>query len=151
DLGTYDGLVIGASVHVGKHQKHMAEFVRKHQQVLNEKPSAFFTVSLSSADDHPESKKSAREAVDKFTEETGWKPDMIALFAGALRYTHYGFIKRTFMRHLMKKKGSHDLDSSKDYVYTDWEEVDDFARVFRQSLDWPLEGLDVELPPSSPA
>ena len=91
----YDGVIVGASIHMGKHDKHVVDFVRKNQDTLARLPSAFFSVSLAAHGDTAE----AEGYVDQFEEETGWRPDKVALFGGALLYTQYGFIKR----HMMKK------------------------------------------------
>jgi len=41
-----DGVIVGSSVHMGKHDKHAAEYVRQNRQSLEAVPSAFFSVSL---------------------------------------------------------------------------------------------------------
>ena len=61
-------------------------------------PSAFFSVSLAAHGDTEE----AEGYVEEFEQQTGWRPARIALFGGALPYTHYGFVKR----HMMKKDRS---------------------------------------------
>ena len=70
--------------------------------------------------------------VEKFVDETGWRPDMVGIFGGALRYTQYGFVKRHLMKKISKDKGSADLDTSRDYEYTDWNDVRHFAEEFLQ-------------------
>ena len=55
-------------------------------------------------------------------ERTGFDPDAVGLFAGALVYTQYGWLKRHLMRSIVKREGG-DLDMSKDYEYTDWDAV----------------------------
>jgi len=37
----YDGVIVGASIHLGKHDKHVVEFVRKNRDILERLPSAF--------------------------------------------------------------------------------------------------------------
>ena len=91
----YDAVIIGASIHMGKHGKHVVDFVQKNHDTLEQIPSAFFSVSLAAHGDTGQ----AETYVDEFEEETGWRPDQVALFDGALLYTDYGFIKR----HVMKK------------------------------------------------
>jgi menaquinone-dependent protoporphyrinogen oxidase len=58
---------------------------------------------------------------------TGWRPERVELFAGALPYTKYDFVTRFFMRHIVAKEGG-DVDTSRDYEYTDWRAVERFAR-----------------------
>src|SRR5205823_4374165 len=47
DLHQCDGVVLAASVHAGKHEPEMVEFVRKHAPRLGAIPSAFISVTLS--------------------------------------------------------------------------------------------------------
>ena len=130
----YDGVVIGASIHMGKHDKHVVRFVQKNLDTLSRLPSAFFSVSLAAHGDRQE----ADGYVDQFDEETGWHPDKVALFGGALLYTQYGFIKRHMMKKIAHDKpGNLGLDLSRDYVYTEWDAVKRFAEHFADELDAP--------------
>ncbi len=65
----------------------------------------------------------------------GWYPAGVANFAGALRYTRYGFFKRLLMRSIARKEGSPDLDARRDYEYTDWSAVNGFVEDFVRSLE----------------
>ena len=127
----YDAVIIGASIHLGKHDKHVAEFVHKNHHTLDRLPSAFFSVSLAAHGDTQE----VEGYVDQFEDETGWHPDEIALFGGALLYTHYGFIKRHMMKIARDKPGHLGLDTSRDYVYTEWDAVKRFAEHFADRLE----------------
>jgi menaquinone-dependent protoporphyrinogen oxidase len=70
-----------------------------------------------------------------FENETGWHPAQVALFAGALPYTRYGFLKRHLMKKIAgDKPGSLGTDTSRDYVYTDWNEVSRFTEDFLERL-----------------
>lgn len=127
----YDAVIIGASIHMGKHDKHVVEFVDKNHDVLEGLPSAFFSVSLAAHGDTQE----AEGYVDQFENETGWHPDKVALFGGALLYTRYGFIKRHMMKKIAgDKPGQLGLDMSRDYVYTEWDAVKRFAEHFAGEL-----------------
>lgn len=120
----YDGVVVGASIHMGKHDKHVVQLVQKNLDLLERLPSAFFSVSLAAHGDTQE----AEGYVDRFEAETGWRPARVALFSGALLYTQYGFVKRHMMRRIAKEKpGELGLDTSRDYVYTEWDAVRRFA------------------------
>ena len=68
--------------------------------------------------------------MEKFEEDTGWRPAHVGLFAGALLYTHYGFIKKHVMKKIAKDKGSLDTDTTRDYVYTEWDGVQRFTEDF---------------------
>lgn len=103
-------MIVGASVHGGKHEEYVREFVEKNRGTLESLPSALFSVSLSAHGD-PED---AESYVEKFEEETGWRPAQVEFFSGALRYTKYGFIKRLVMKKIASNKGPLDTDTSRD-------------------------------------
>ena len=128
----YDAVIVGASIHMGKHDKHVVDFVHQNRDTLAGLPSAFFSVSLAAHGDTQE----AQGYVEQFKDETGWRPDRIALFGGALLYTHYGFIKRHMMKKIAGDKPGHlGLDTSRDYVYTEWDAVKRFAEHFAHTLE----------------
>lgn len=132
DLDGYDGAILGSSVHLGKHDKHIADFVRRNQDILVRIPSAFFSVSLAAHGDDAE----AQGYVERFVTATGWHPAQTATFSGALLYTRYGFLKRLLMQQIARTKpGDLGTDSSRDYIYTEWDAVTRFAEHFAQGLD----------------
>ena len=132
-LQAVDGVIVGASVHMGKHHKKAVRFARDHQALLAAKPSAFFTVCLTAKSDEPEKRAEVQGYLDAFQEQTGWKPAQIEAFAGALLYTQYGFVKRKIMLKIARDEGG-DADTDKDFVYTDWDAVDAFAVAFAELL-----------------
>ena len=128
-----DGVIVGASVHMGKHEEFVTDFVRANKAALERLPSALFSVSLAAHGDG----ENAEGYVQKFEQETGWRPVHVGLFGGALLYTQYGFLKRHMMKKITKDKGSADLDLSRDYVYTEWDGVKHFTEDFLAGLPAP--------------
>ena len=126
----YDGVIVAASVHVGKHEGQVTDFVKKNRGELERLPSALVSVSMAAHGDA----ETAEGYVEKFEQDTGWRPAQVGLFAGALLYTHYGFIKRHLMKKIAKDKGSPDTDTSRDYVYTEWDGVQRFTEDFLARL-----------------
>jgi menaquinone-dependent protoporphyrinogen oxidase len=127
----YEGVIVGASIHMGKHDKHVIDFVRHHRETLESLPSAFFSVSLAAYGDPDE----AEGYVEEFEQTTGWRPDRIALFGGALLYTRYGFVKRHMMKKIASDKPGHlGTDLSRDYVYTEWDGVKRFTEDYVTDL-----------------
>ena len=122
----YDAVIVGGSIHKGKHEDYLLEFVQKNKAVLESVPSAFFSVSLSAHGDT----ESAEGYVEEFEKATGWRPAQVGLFSGALAYSQYGFIKRLVMKRIAGSKGSLDTDTSQDYVYTEWDGVKRFTEDF---------------------
>jgi menaquinone-dependent protoporphyrinogen oxidase len=118
----YDGIVVAASVIRGRHQRYIRDFVRRYSNRLGAVPSAFVSVSASAKD----SPQQARECVDTFLRQTGWRPTFIQSFAGALAYTQYGWFLRWIMKRISRRRGG-PTDTSRDYDMTDWDAVDRFA------------------------
>jgi menaquinone-dependent protoporphyrinogen oxidase len=135
-LADYDGVVLGASIHMGRHQPRMEKFVRNHRDELAGKPNAFFSVSMTASNSDEKHQRQAEDCVHVFEQQTGWKPAMFALFAGALAYTHYGFILRFVIKRIAKKEGG-PTDTSRDYELTNWESVAHFAEDFLRMLGMP--------------
>lgn len=141
DVSDYDGVLVGSSIHVGSHAATVTDFVRAVRPALTDRPTAFFQVCLSSAVDDPARAAEAAGYVDDFLAETGWTPDLTTSFAGAVRYSQYGFIKRAMMKRIVKD-ATGDTDTSRDYEYTDWDAVERFATDFadlveREAADVP--------------
>ena len=130
----YEAVIVGGSIHMGRHERSVVHYVRRNRGALESLPSAFFSVSLAAHDNSDEGHKEVEGYIEKFMQQTGWRPLMVGVFAGALLYTHYGFFKRWIMRKIARDKGSPDTDTSRDYVYTDWDGVKRFAEEFLETL-----------------
>lgn len=138
DLLNFDGfdaaLLLG-SVRMGRRQRALVDFVRNHRVELDAIPNAFVSVSLSAA--RIKGKPSARREVEKtfqdFTSRTGWRPDAQIPVAGALPYTKYTVGVRLVMKFISWATGG-ETDTSRDYEYTDWDAVEDFAHRFASAL-----------------
>ena len=124
DVDAHDAVLVGASIHLGKHQKAVRRFLESHREALAGKPTAFFQLSLSSATE--EGAEQAVEYADELFETTDWHPDRIGLFGGALRFSEYGLLTRFMMKRIVKETLP-EVDPSVDTEFTDWEEVDAFA------------------------
>lgn len=59
--------------------------------------------------------------------KTNWRPDRWTIFAGALPYSKYSWIKKRVMKAIVAVAGG-DTDTSRDYEYTDWNEVKEFVK-----------------------
>ena len=96
--GAFDAVMVGASVHEGRHQAAVRHFVSANLGVLERLPTAFFSVSLVAASPDPEDRKDAETLIGAFCESTGWRPTLTHSIAGALRYTEYDFFKRWILK-----------------------------------------------------
>jgi menaquinone-dependent protoporphyrinogen oxidase len=130
-LDGYHAVIVGGSIHMGKHEEYVVDFVRKNRATLERLPSAFFSVSLAAHGDL----ENARAYVEQFEQETGWRPTQVGLLSGALLYRKYGFVKRLMMKKIVSDKpGGLSTDTSRDHVYTDWDDVKRFAEAFLERL-----------------
>jgi len=132
DPAAYDAVMVGASIHYGQHPAYLRTLIRRHRDVLATRPCAFFSVCLSAGGPRPKP-IAAQRYLDKFLRRTGWQPQLTASFAGALKYSLYGPIKRRVMIVIVGLGGGN-TDTSQDYEYTDWNAVDRFADDFAQRL-----------------
>jgi menaquinone-dependent protoporphyrinogen oxidase len=126
DLSGFDRVVIGASIRYGHHQPVVAEFIARHQALLESRPSAFFSVNIVARKpdkNTPETNPYCR----KFLKSMAWQPRLTAVFAGKLDYPSYGFFDRQMIRLIMLiTKGP--TDPSAVVEFTDWAQVEAFGR-----------------------
>jgi len=127
----YDGVIVAASVHIGDYQKTVARWVRQHAPMLNIMPSAFLSVSLALLERRAQARTEIISIMERFLGRSGWRPTITKLVAGALPYTRYGWLKRRMMKRIAEKAGG-DTDTTRDFEYTDWNEVREFARDFAE-------------------
>lgn len=123
------GAVLGASLHYTRYQREARRFVRHHRDELASRPSMFFSVSLSAASEQKSEVEAALGLAKKFCDRTGWQPDQLESFAGALAYTQYGWLTRFFMKRIAAAEGG-PTDTSRDHELTDWSDVERAANEF---------------------
>ena len=134
-LTRFDGVIVGASIHYGNHPDFLLALVRRHRDDLMNRPSAFFSVSLSGGGPGARP-KTAQRYLDKFQSKCGWHPEQVASIGGALQYSKYAAWKKWIMTKIVGFAGG-DTDTTRDYEYTDWDAVAGFARSFVQRLESP--------------
>lgn len=122
----YDGVIVGDSIHLGRHSRALRRWIARHVDQLDTVPTALFQVSLTSARDDPAHQTEANELAQRLLDATGLDPDLVGLFAGALAYTRYGRLKRRMMRRIAAAEGN-PTDTSRDHEFTDWDGVEQFA------------------------
>ncbi len=132
----YDAVIVAASVHAGGYQRAVRRWVRAHAQALNDKPNAFVSVCLAVLQHEPKVAQELAAIVDRFLTSTGWRPSVTKHVAGALRYSQYNWFTRKAMVRIVRKAGG-DVDTSRDYEYTDWTDLRAFAKEFGGTLSSP--------------
>lgn len=126
DLPAFDSIVIGASIRYGKHQPQVAQFIARHQNLLEGKANAFFTVNIVAR--KPEKNRPGTNPyLIKFLRQISWKPKLLAVFAGKLDYPRYRFFDRLMIRFIMLMTNG-PTDPKAIIEFTDWQQVEAFGR-----------------------
>ncbi|MFZ4626277.1 MAG: menaquinone-dependent protoporphyrinogen IX dehydrogenase, partial [Rhodoferax sp.] len=100
DLAAFDVIVMGASIRYGKHQPEVAQFIGRHQALLESKANAFFTVNIVARKPN-KNRPENNPYLIKFLRTISWKPKLLGVFAGKLDYPRYRFIDRQMIRFIM--------------------------------------------------
>ena len=130
DLDLFDNIVIGASIRYGKHNKNIYTFIDRNQNILKDKPSAFFSVNVV-ARKPDKNQPDTNPYVRKFLQQIPWQPDETAVFAGKIDYQKYRFFDRMMIRMIMYMTHG-PTDPSTVAEFTDWEQVENFGRVISE-------------------
>ena len=127
NLEKYDAFIIAASVHQECHQETVINFVIAHLEVLETKPSAFISVSLSAVLEGGGTE--AQKYVDSFVSATGWWPRMTLLLGGALRFTEYDYFQEQIVKFIVMKHAAA-ASTGRDREFTDWNALASFVDRF---------------------
>ena len=125
----YDGVLVAAPLRGGKYLKPVRRWVRAHAAALNARPTGFLTVCLGVLQQDAAVDRTLQTILSGFLVETGWHPVVTRMVAGALPYTRYNWFIRHVMKHMAAKAGG-DTDTSRDYEYTDWQDLRAFTEQF---------------------
>lgn len=123
----YAAIIVAASLHAGRYQRPVKQWICQHAEQLRDKPSAFVSVCLMAADPSEPAQRQLSELMKNFVKSCGWNPLYLKPVAGALLYTKYGWFTRWLMKRISARHGG-DTDTTRDYEYTNWAEVRAFAR-----------------------
>ena len=128
DLAPFDLLVFGGSMHAGGVEGELVDFINGHREQIAGKRRSFFLVLLSAATKDPELRsKWLADALAKLKSQVELDFDEIEMVAGALHYSKYSAPTKWVMQKIAREAGEA-TDTSKDYEYTDWQQVEDYAR-----------------------
>ncbi|MBB3206049.1 menaquinone-dependent protoporphyrinogen oxidase [Rhodopirellula rubra] len=130
-LKTYDAVVLGSSLHYGEHDRRIEWCIREHQRYLAKIPTAFFSVCLGILSKNEQDRHAAEDVTDELLSRNIFNPSRRTAFAGALRYSEYGWLKKRIMRHFAEISG-YATELAQDYEYTDWQAVEAFAVDFAE-------------------
>ena len=126
-VATAPQVVIGASIRYGHLPAPLYRFVAEQRAVLEARPNVFFCVNLTArkpGKDTPEGSAYMRT----FLRKSPWRPQRLAVFAGALLYSRYTWYDKAMIRFIMWVTGG-PTDPAHDVEFTDWERIHAFART----------------------
>jgi len=127
DVGAFDLLVFGASMHAGGLEPEVVGFVNRHVDQISRKPRSFFLVLLSAAVKDPALRADwLEDARNKMSGQLQVGFEDVEMIAGALTYTKYARPIKWVMKRIATKAGE-DTDTSRDYEYTKWDQVERYA------------------------
>jgi menaquinone-dependent protoporphyrinogen oxidase len=132
----YDAVIVVASVHAGGYQRAVRRWVRRHSAILNTRPTALVSVCLGVLQQDAAAQREVADIPKRFAQATGWGPAITKVVAGALPYTRYNLLTRWIMRRIVARAGG-DVDTTRDYEYTDWTDLRAFATSFAYLVAHP--------------
>lgn len=133
DLSAFDGIIVAAPVRFGRHAQDVRRVARGYRHVLNAVPSAFVSVSGAATSPDPAFRVQARQYVEEFLRQTGWRPTFSETVGGAIAYTKYNPLLRWLTKRAVGQFTG-PLDSSRDHEYTDWRQVERIAESFADKV-----------------
>ncbi len=119
ELALFDAVILAGSIHIGRLQAELGDFVATHAPALNVRPTLLLVVSLAIAGDDPKDRAELDSIAQEFADDAGWKPGRIEHVAGAFRFTEYDFFRSLAMRWIARQRGQK-IDPHGDKEYTDW-------------------------------
>jgi len=131
DMDPYQAVVVGTSVHMGRLPGEIRTFAKRHRQLLNRMPVAYFVVCGTMAEDTPENRQEAlgylaplRKAAPEL------EPVDIGLFGGAVLDDTEEFNRLFFLFRSIVKATAQEMEDARD-----WEAIRTWAQALRPKLD----------------
>lgn len=125
--------IVGAPIYYGAFDKRLTAVVSQHHRHLNAIPSAFFVVCFAAGSPQARDQVEAIKLSRQFLHQTGWDPPITDAFAGALRYSQYGWFQKRLVHWIAKKAGVHS-NLKQDLELTNWADVKTFGQLFVDQL-----------------
>ena len=136
DLLAFDAFLLAASLHVGRYQAATVHFARANRDLLNSRPSAFISLSLSAAGMNPHDWEGLDRCVDRLLKQTHWLPRAIHHAGGAIKNSRYDFFKSVVLQFIASQHGQKTA-RTQDYDFTDYEALKSFAIEFLREAEQP--------------
>jgi menaquinone-dependent protoporphyrinogen oxidase len=119
NLSSYQGVVIGSAIYMGKWMPDAIDFVKQNRDILRQVPVAYFLVCMTLSQPTEKKRTEVLSYMDSILEIVPEvKPVGIGTFAGALDYNNLSGLKKM----ILKAKGSPEGD------FRDWSAIRAWAR-----------------------
>jgi menaquinone-dependent protoporphyrinogen oxidase len=119
NLGSYQGVVVGSAIYMGKWMSDAMDFVNKNQDILRHMPVAYFLVCMTLSQPTEEKRAQVLSYMDPILKAAPKiKPVGIGTFAGALDYNNLSWLNKKILR----SKGTPEGD------FRDWNAIRAWAR-----------------------
>ena len=119
NIGSYQGVVIGSAIYMGKWMSEAIDFVNKNQDILRHMPVAYFLVCMTLSQPTEEKRAQVLAYMDHILKTVPKiKPVGIGTFAGALDYNNLSWLNKKILR----SKGTPEGD------FRDWNAIRSWAR-----------------------
>ncbi len=119
NIGSYQGVVIGSAIYMGKWMSDAIDFVNKNQDILRQMPVAYFLVCMTLSQPTEEKRAQVLSYMDPILKAAPKiKPVGIGTFAGALDYNNLSWLNKKILR----SKGTPEGD------FRDWNAIRAWAR-----------------------
>ena len=136
-LLTYDAILLGTSIHVGRPVKIFHQFIKQNINILIKKPTALFVVCANMMNDSEDSREETLAWIDRaIGRYEKFKPISIGLFGGAVLTSGDDFnklnvlIRKTIIS--MNKKMVADHGRSD---FRDWESIQSWSEVVIKKIE----------------
>lgn len=127
ELDNFDLLAFGASMHAGGLERELVDYIVHHKKQIESHKRSFFLVLLSAAVKERKLRESwLADARTKMNDQLAVRFEDIEMIPGALTYSKYSLPIKWVMQRIARKAGE-GTDTRRDYEYTDWEQVRQYA------------------------
>jgi menaquinone-dependent protoporphyrinogen oxidase len=119
NVGSYQGVVIGSAIYMGKWKSEAVDFVKKNSEILRQVPVAYFLVCMTLSRRTEKNQAEVLSYMDPIVKAVPEiKPVGMGTFAGALDYNNLSWLNKK----ILKSKGTPEGD------FRDWNAIRTWAR-----------------------
>ncbi|MFN3868937.1 MAG: flavodoxin domain-containing protein [Hyphomicrobiaceae bacterium] len=135
DVERCDAALIAGSVHRGRMDQSLMNFLMRNGAAIGRVPSAFVSVSLSAASVDSGARSAIDEITSQLLHDVGWQPDRVLHVAGAVDLEALNLLERCAIHAVMQHRGvALDGENGRTEL-TDWCDVDRVVDELLGQLD----------------